>query len=64
MDKYLIRTIIVIMTSIGQVEYRMHEQFTGIYRDGILFAKIHTEGVYLRSFALGRKYVKLEKKYF
>ena len=24
------------MTSIGQVEYRMHEQFTGIYRDGIL----------------------------
>jgi TfoX/Sxy family transcriptional regulator of competence genes len=35
------------MTSIGQVEYRMHEQFTGIYRDGILFAKIHAEGVYL-----------------
>jgi hypothetical protein len=25
----------------------MHEQFTGIYRDGILFAKIRTEGVYL-----------------
>lgn len=47
MDKYLIRTIIVIMTSIGQVEYRMHEQFTGIYRDGILFAKLHTEGLYL-----------------
>lgn len=35
------------MTSIGQVEYRMHEQFTGIYRDGILFAKIHDEVVYL-----------------
>lgn len=47
MDKYLIRTIIIMMTSIGQVEYRMHEQFTGIYRDGILFAKIHDEGVYL-----------------
>lgn len=47
MDKYLIRTIIVIMTSIGQVEYRMHEQFTGIYRDGILFAKLHAEGLYL-----------------
>lgn len=47
MDKYLIRTIIIIMTSIGQVEYLMHEQFTGIYRDGILFAKIHAEGVYL-----------------
>lgn len=47
MDKYLIRTIIITMTSIGQVEYRMHEQFTGIYRDGILFAKIHAERVYL-----------------
>ncbi len=35
------------MTSIGQVEYRMHEEFTGIYRDGILFAKIHDEVVYL-----------------
>ena len=35
------------MTSIGQVEYRMHEQFTGIYREGILFAKIYAEGVYL-----------------
>jgi TfoX/Sxy family transcriptional regulator of competence genes len=47
MDKYLIRTIIIMMTSIGQVEYRMHEEFTGIYREGILFAKIHDEGVYL-----------------
>ena len=35
------------MTSIGQVEYRMHEQFTGIYRDGILFAKLQAEGLYL-----------------
>ncbi|MCP5378722.1 MAG: hypothetical protein H6910_06370 [Rickettsiaceae bacterium] len=25
----------------------MHEQFTGIYRNGILFAKIHDEGFYL-----------------
>ena len=47
MDKYLIRTIIVIMTSIGQMDYRMHEQFTGIYRDGILFAKVQAEGLYL-----------------
>jgi TfoX/Sxy family transcriptional regulator of competence genes len=47
MDKYLIRTIIVIMTSIGQVEYRMYEQFIGIYRDGILFAKVQAEGLYL-----------------
>ena len=35
------------MTSIGQVEYRMHEQFTGIYRNGILFAKVQAEGLYL-----------------
>lgn len=47
MNKYLIRTIIITMTSIGQVEYRMHDQFTGIYRDGILFAKLHAEGLYL-----------------
>lgn len=47
MDKYLIRTIIIIMTSIGQVEYGMHEKFTGIYRDRILFAKLHAEGLYL-----------------
>jgi len=45
MDKYLIRTIIMI--SVGQVEYRMHEQFTGIYRNGILFAKVQAEGLYL-----------------
>jgi hypothetical protein len=37
------------MTSIGQVEYRIHEQFTGIYREGILFAKIQAEGLYLLS---------------
>jgi TfoX/Sxy family transcriptional regulator of competence genes len=60
MDKYLIRTIIVIMTSIGQVEYRMHEQFTGIYRDGILFAKIHAEGVYLLNNQ--NTFVKIDKK--
>lgn len=35
------------MTSVGQVEYRMHEQFTGIYRNGILFAKVQAEGIYL-----------------
>jgi hypothetical protein len=48
------------MTSIGQVEYRMHEQFTGIYRDGILFAKIHAEGVYLLNNQ--NTFVKIDKK--
>lgn len=60
MDKYLIRTIIITMTSIGQVEYRMHEQFTGIYRDGILFAKIHAEGVYLLNDQ--NTFIKIDKK--
>ena len=60
MDKYLIRTIIIMMTSIGQVEYRMHEQFTGIYRDGILFAKIHTEGFYLLNNP--NTFIKIDKK--
>ncbi len=48
------------MTSIGQVEYRMHEQFTGIYRDGILFAKIHAEGVYLLNNQ--NTFIKIDKK--
>jgi hypothetical protein len=63
MDKYLIRTIIVIMTSIGQVEYRMYDQFTGIYREGILFAKIHAEGVYLLNnspYAKTKKMLKID----
>jgi len=60
MDKYLIRTIIVIMTSIGQVEYRMHDQFTGIYRDGILFAKIQVEGLYLLNNQ--NTFIKVDKK--
>ena len=60
MDKYIIRTIIVITTSIGQVEYRMHDQFTGIYRDGILFAKIHAEGVYLLNNQ--NTFIKIDKK--
>jgi hypothetical protein len=60
MDKYLIRTIIVIMTSIGQVEYRMHEQFTGIYKDGILFAKVQAEGLYLLNDQ--NTFIKIDKK--
>ena len=60
MDKYIIRTIIITMTSIGQVEYRMHDQFTGIYREGILFAKLHAEGVYLLNNQ--NTFVKIDKK--
>ena len=48
------------MTSIGQVEYLMHDQFTGIYRDGILFAKIHTEGFYLLNNP--NTFIKIDKK--
>ena len=60
MDKYLNRTIIVIMTSIGQVEYRIHEQFTGIYRNGILFAKVQAEGLYLLNDQ--NTFIKIDKK--
>jgi len=35
------------MVSIGQVEYRMHGNFVGIYRDGILFIKVQEEKLYL-----------------
>jgi len=32
---------------IGKVEYRMHGNFVGIYRDGILFVKVKEEELYL-----------------
>ena len=35
------------MVAIGKVEYTMHDKFIGLYRDGILFAKIHAEKLYL-----------------
>jgi len=35
------------MAAIGKVEYRMHDKFIGLYRDGMLFAKIHAEKLYL-----------------
>jgi hypothetical protein len=47
MEKHLIRTVIITMTYIGQVEYRMHDNFIGIYREGILFAKVYAENLYL-----------------
>lgn len=47
MDKYIIRTIIVIMTSVGQVKYCMHDKLIGIYREEILFAKVRAETIYL-----------------
>ena len=47
MDKYIIRTIIVIMTSVGQVKYCMHDKLIGIYREGILFTKVRAETIYL-----------------
>jgi len=35
------------MAAIGKVEYRMHDKFIGLYRNGMLFAKIHAEKLYL-----------------
>ena len=46
MEKHLIRTIPMAMTSIGKVEYRIKDEFTGFYRDKILFAKVQEEELY------------------
>lgn len=46
MEKHLIRTILMAMTSIGKVEYRIKDEFTGFYRDKILFAKVQEEELY------------------
>ena len=47
MDRSLIKKIMTSMAAIGRVEYRMHDKFIGIYRDGMLFAKVHAEKLYL-----------------
>lgn len=47
MELYLVRKVITVMVSIGQVEYRMHNNFVGIYRNGILFVKVQEEKLYL-----------------
>ena len=44
---HLVRTVLAVMVSIGKVEYRMHGNFVGIYRDGILFVKVQEEEIYL-----------------
>ena len=35
------------MSVIGKVEYRMHNKFVGLYREGMLFAKVYVDGLYL-----------------
>jgi hypothetical protein len=47
MDRTLIRKIMTIMASIGKVEYRMHSKFVGFYREGVIFAKVEAEKLYL-----------------
>lgn len=47
MDLSLIKKIMTSMVAIGKVEYRMHDKFIGLYRDGMLFAKVHAEKLYL-----------------
>ena len=44
---HLVRKVLAVMVSIGKVEYRMHGNFVGIYRDGILFVKVQEEELYL-----------------
>lgn len=44
---HLVRTVLAVMVSIDKVEYRMHGNFIGIYREGILFVKVQKEELYL-----------------
>ena len=44
---HLVRKVLAVMVSIGEVEYRMHINFVGVYRDGILFVKVQEEEIYL-----------------
>jgi hypothetical protein len=46
MEKHLIRTILMVMTSIGKVEYHIKDEFIGFYRGKVLFAKIQQEELY------------------
>jgi hypothetical protein len=41
MEQHLIRTILTTMASIGKVEYRIKDEFTGFYRGKVLFAKLN-----------------------
>jgi len=44
MERSTIRKIMLIMADIGRVEYRMHNEFIGLYKDQLLFAKIIDAG--------------------
>ena len=46
MEKYLIRTILTAMASMGKVEYRIKDGFAGFYRGKVLFAKVQQEELY------------------
>ena len=46
MEQHLIRTILTSMASIGKVEYRIKDEFTGFYRGKVLFAKVQQEELY------------------
>ena len=46
MEQHLIRTILTTMTSIGKVEYRIKNEFTGFYKGKVLFAKVQQEELY------------------
>jgi TfoX/Sxy family transcriptional regulator of competence genes len=46
MEQHLIRTILTSMASIGKVEYRIKDGFTGFYRGKALFAKVQQKELY------------------
>jgi hypothetical protein len=39
MEKHLIRTILTSLASIGKVEYRIKDEFTGFYRGRVIISE-------------------------
>jgi len=44
MEKHLIRTILTSLASIGKVEYRIKDEFTGFYRGKVLLGIMTSRG--------------------
>jgi TfoX/Sxy family transcriptional regulator of competence genes len=47
MEQKLIRKIMTTMAAIGKVEYRMHSKFVGLYKEGVMFAKVQATELHL-----------------
>ena len=46
-QKSLIRQLVAVVSSIGEVEYRIGESLVAFYREKVMFGKLHEEKLYL-----------------